>query len=222
MVWKEIVKRCPICLLHQPIAKVERAEWWKWDPFNQSSQRLFERICFRVPVWLNVVFLFIWAEPGVGGCGGLTAGEVGTQAGCGVGSIEWIWSQRERGHFFGVSHCGERLGSLPAGLTALSRNVCDWRPGWGCALSCSLCKRQSGVICLVDCGVVFLLFTVTCAFISFTHWWWPRFTLLCLPMCVFMYVVSPKYCVQKVWLPSSYLFSMLTKIWPLQKTNQNI
>lgn len=72
----------------------------------------------------------------VGGCGGLTAG-------CRVGGIEWSWSQRERGHFFGVSHRGERPGSLPAGLTALSRNVCDWRPGWGCALSCSLCKHST-------------------------------------------------------------------------------
>ena len=73
----------------------------------------------------------------VGGSGG-----GGTQAGCWVGGIERSWSQceRERGHFFGVSHRGERLGSLPAGLTALSRNVCDWRPGWGCAVGCSLCK----------------------------------------------------------------------------------
>lgn len=68
---------------------------------------------------------------------------VGTQAGCRVGGIEWSWTQRERGHFFGVSHCGERPGCLPAGLTALSRNVCDWRPGWGCALSCSLCKQST-------------------------------------------------------------------------------
>ena len=76
-------------------------------------------------------------------CGGLTAGGVGTRAGCRVGSIEWSRSQRERGHFFGVSHCGERPGSLPAGLTALSRNVCDWRPGWGCVLSYSLCKHST-------------------------------------------------------------------------------
>lgn len=56
---------------------------------------------------------------------------VGNQAVCRVGSVEWSWSHRERGHFFGVSHWGERPGSLPAGLTALSRNVCDCRPGWG-------------------------------------------------------------------------------------------
>lgn len=75
----------------------------------------------------------------------LTAGEVGTRAGCRVGGIEQSRSWRKRGHFFRVSHCGERPGSLPAGLTALSRNVCDWRTGWGSALSCSLCKiQQSG------------------------------------------------------------------------------
>lgn len=38
--------------------------------------------------------------------------------------------------------CGERPGFLPAGLTALSRNVCDWRPGWGRALSfCTKAKQ---------------------------------------------------------------------------------
>lgn len=67
---------------------------------------------------------------------------VGSQTRCRVGGTECSWCQRERGHFFRVSHCGERLGSLPAGLTALSRNVCDWRPGWGCALCCSLCKQS--------------------------------------------------------------------------------
>lgn len=40
---------------------------------------------------------------------------------------------------FELVSCGERPGFLPAGLTALSRNVCDWRPGWGRALS--LCKK---------------------------------------------------------------------------------
>lgn len=50
--------------------------------------------------------------------------------------------KRERGHFFGVSQCGERPGSLPAGLTALSRNVCDWRPGWGHAPSFSTEAKQ--------------------------------------------------------------------------------
>lgn len=67
---------------------------------------------------------------------------------------------RERGHFFGVSHCGERLGSNPAGLTALSRNVCDWRPGWGhhCAAPCaSKAERPRDVICLMESVVVFLL-----------------------------------------------------------------
>lgn len=36
----------------------------------------------------------------------------------------------------------ERLGSLPAGLMVLSRNVCDSRPGWGPALGCSFCKVE--------------------------------------------------------------------------------
>lgn len=80
-----------------------------------------------------------------GGCHGLTADGVGTQAaGCRVGSKDWCQSQREKGHFFWVSHCGERLGSFPAGLTAISRNVWDWRPGWGRALSCSLCETRTG------------------------------------------------------------------------------
>lgn len=67
---------------------------------------------------------------------------------------------RERGHFFGVSHYGERLGSNPAGLTALSRNVCDWRPGWGmhCAVPyASKAERPRDVICLMESVLVFLL-----------------------------------------------------------------
>lgn len=43
-----------------------------------------------------------------------------------AGSNEAGISVREKeGHFCAVSHCRERLGSLPVGLTALSRNVCD-------------------------------------------------------------------------------------------------
>lgn len=75
-----------------------------------------------------------------GGSGWLQGGV--SQPGCRVGGIDQRWSQRERGHFFGVSQWGERLGTLPAGLTALSRNVCDWRPGWGCALSYSTEAKQ--------------------------------------------------------------------------------
>lgn len=46
----------------------------------------------------------------------------------------------------------ERLGFLPAGLTALSRNVCDWRPGWGSQLTVLCAGLKDGV-----CGVSFLL-----------------------------------------------------------------
>lgn len=54
--------------------------------------------------------------------------------------VEWAASKRggateKEDISLELVSCGERPGSLPAGLTALSRNVCDWRPGWGRALS---------------------------------------------------------------------------------------
>lgn len=130
--------------------------------------------CAHLTKWVVVACLF-GLNLEVRGCGGLTAG-------CRVCSIEWSRSesQRERGHFSGVSHCGERPGSLPAGLTALSRNVCDWRPGWGCALSCSLCKQSKEaercVLCRrLWCGVSTYL---PCVFISFPHCSWPHLPFL--------------------------------------------
>lgn len=76
--------------------------------------------------------LFIWAGPG-----GVAGGTL---------PREWGWAPLKGGGVrekedisLELVSCGERPGFLPAGLTALSRNVCDWRPGWGRALS--LCKK---------------------------------------------------------------------------------
>lgn len=70
----------------------------------------------------------------------------GGYSGCRVqgGQQRLVPESERKGHFFWVSHCGERLGFFPAGLTAISRNVWDWRPGWGRALSCSLCETRTG------------------------------------------------------------------------------
>lgn len=42
---------------------------------------------------------------------------------------------------------GERLGSLPVGLTALSRNACDWRPGWGSQLTVHYVRAERWCVC---------------------------------------------------------------------------
>lgn len=109
-------------------------------------------ICMRVSqfahylhFWLIMVFLLMEFVVVVvcvcmGGLAWLQGGV--SQPGRRVGSIDQRWSQREREHFFGVSQWGGRLGALPAGLTVLSRNVCDWRPGWGCVLSYSMEANQ--------------------------------------------------------------------------------
>lgn len=96
---------------------------------------------------------------------------------------------RERGHFFGVSHYGERLGSNPAGLTALSRNVCDWRPGWGmhCAAPCaSKAERPRDVICLMESVLVFLLHHGMCFYLQ---QWRPRSAAL-----YFVYILTLVFC----------------------------
>lgn len=137
-----------------------------------------------------------------------------------MGGIEWSCSQRERGHFFGVSHCGERLGSLPAGLTALSRNVCDWRPGWGCALSCSLSKQTTEAKQLYPPrglwrGISTLQHCMCCYFLSALLVTTVQLSMhACVCVCVFMCPFSLRYSKQKVGQPVSYLLSLCTQIWP--------
>lgn len=90
--------------------------------------------------WVWCFFLLIWAKI-------CTVREVWWTGLWGVGRVKGgrcemkLESEKEDISLELVTS-GERLGSFPAGLTALSRNVCDWRPGWGFAPS-SLCKQST-------------------------------------------------------------------------------
>lgn len=184
-----------------------------------SPQHSPERVCLGalwLHVWLIVVFLFIWAEPVGWGVWWTDCRGVGAQTGSRVGGIEKRWSQRERGHFFGVSQCGERPGSLPAGLTALSRNVCDWRPGWGCALSYSTeakqCDRSRGLwrgISTLQRSLCF--YCLSSLLLTISH------LTVHVCACVSMGAVSRRYCEQKMAELISYLLGSCTQKWPLYK-----
>lgn len=101
-----------------------------------------------------------------------------------------MWaSEWETGHFFWVSHRGERLGFLPAGLLALSRNVrvavgLGGVAGWGIRATCTLSKRsashnreQYNPSCAVS------LFRVCVTFVN-PHRLFSHLTVVCECVCV--------------------------------------
>lgn len=132
----------------------------------------------------------------------------GTQAGCRVQGAGWA-AQNEPGL--------REKEDISLELVTVGRGWATFQLAWrlyqgmcvtgglggavhGAAPSASGAQRQSDVIHLVDCGVVFLLFGAACFYL------WPHFTSPCMPPCVYVCGFA-KVWEQKAGRHISYLLS---------------